>query len=172
MTTLVPVEGVPCPHDGEHPDGHLVALRPKIGLIGATVGVQRLRDAFPDMALIKAALVETFVRYGVAEIDGKPVNPEDIEALLADEDAGRIVADKADELYAESVTAPLVKAVSMFSAATSTEPSTSAPTDSSGTRQKRSRRSSTSTSPTAATETNGTSPAGDSSSSPKPAPVD
>lgn len=171
MPSFVPVEGVPCPHDGEHPDGHVVALRPKIGLVGATVAIQRLRDAFPDLALIKAALVETYVRYGVAEIDGEPATAQDIEALLADEGAGRIVADKADELYSESVTAPLVTAVSKFSEITSTTASTSAPTDSSPTPPKRSRRSSTSTSPTDATATTGESPAGGSSSSPSRAPA-
>lgn len=170
MTSTVPVEGVPCFHDGAHPDGHLVALRPKIGLVGATIASQRLRDAFPDLALIKGALVETYLRYGIAELDGQAITPDEIEALLADEDAGRIVAEKADDLYSESVTAPLVNAVSKFSAATSTETSTSAPTDSSPTPPRRSKRSSTSTSPTAATGRNGTLPAGDSSSSPKPDP--
>lgn len=170
MTDLVPVEDVPCPHGGEHPGGHFVALRPKIGLVGATIATQRLRDAFPDMALIKGALVETYLRYGVAQMDGNPITPQDIEALLADEEAGRIVADKADELYSESVTAPLVNAVSRFSEATSTAESTSAPTDSSESPRKRSKRSSTTTSPTAGTARNGTSPDGDSSSSPKPDP--
>lgn len=170
MSNLVPVEGVPCPHDAAHPDGHFVALRPKIGLVGATVATQRLRDAFPDLALIKAALVETYLRYGVAEMDGLPATPDDIEALLADEAAGRIVAEKADELYSESVTAPLVNAVSKLSEATSMADSISAPTDSSESPPKRSKRSSTSTSPTDATETTSSSPDGDSSSSPKPDP--
>jgi hypothetical protein len=172
MTDLVPVVDVPCPHGGEHPDGHLVALRPKIGLVGATVATERLREAFPDIALIKGALVETYVRYGVAEVDGEPVTLDDIEAILADEAAGRIVAEKADDLYSESVTAPLVNAVSKFSEAISTDASTSAPTDSSDTPPKRSKRSSTTTSPMVDTERNGTPLAGDSSSSPKPDPAD
>lgn len=154
----------PCFHAVMHPDGHVVTMKPKIGLVGATVAGQKVSAAYPDMALILGALVEVYVRYGVAEIDDKPASDSDIDALLADEDAGRLVAERGDQLYSESVTAPLRDAVSRFLAATQTDASTSAPTESSPKRRKRSKPSSTTTTPTEDTETTGDSPDGDSSS--------
>jgi hypothetical protein len=150
---LVAVEGVPCPHDGAHPDGHVVSLRPKIGLEGAIYARQRIVGEAKDWNRVLAALSEAFVRYGVAEIDGKPATSEDIDALLADERAGTPVAERGDALYAESVLAPFVTRVRALSRRSQTGGSISPQKAGSPKRRRRSRPSSTSTTPTDSTAT-------------------
>jgi hypothetical protein len=152
------VVDVPCPHDGEHPNGHVIAMKPKIGLEGAIYARERVVDVASNWGRVKAALSEAYVRYGPSEIDGKPITQTDIDALLADEAAGEPVAERGDELYSASVLAPFVKRMRELSQASQTEPSTSPPTDGSPKRPKRSKPSSISTTPTDSTETTSTEP--------------
>ena len=171
------------------PDGeprHLadtVELHPKLGFravdtIKLAIAVLYSEDPDAGLADILGVLREGYVLHGVASWtlanDDGPIpasRPAIREYLLGDPEAAATVADAADDLYAEAVTAPLFRAASMSSPPSQTEPSTSAPTGSSATPPTRLRLSSTSTTPTDDTETTTSSPAGDSSSSPSLASV-
>ena len=156
MTDLVPVR-VPCP-SGQHPDGDSVSLRPKIGLPGgyeARRKIGELRDGATHEEVI-GLLLDVYVRHGVAawtfhDDKGEPIEvTRDAirERILDNLDTALIVADKADELYSESVVVPLVAAASKSSQATPPATSTSPTTDSLASLPKRSKRSSTSTTQT------------------------
>lgn len=149
---LVLVPDVPCFHGGEHPGGHVVSLKAKLGLAGVIVARRRVFAAPPDEDEITAVLLESYVRHGVAKIDGKIVDADELEALLQAPESALPVADKASELYEAVVLGPLVTAVNESSPDSQTEPSTSATSDGSPKPPKRSKPSSTSTSPTDSTE--------------------
>ena len=146
---LVPVEGVACPCPGlPHPDGDTVFLLPKLGLFGGALAQRKIIEAINNKAdrdEIMAALTEAYVRYGVAawsfvDADGKPLelNPENIKSTLLDDfSRGSLVADKADDLYIESLLSPLRPAASKSSPPTPIGDSTPPKRRSSPKRQKR-----------------------------------
>ena len=112
-----------CP-DAPHTDGDIVYLDPVLSLEGGAAAeadiqmVQELPERRRTSALIGRWAV-TYVVYGAVgwnwtELDerGKSVpRPFDVEVLLADYSRSRLVAEKADELYSEVVTAPFVARV-------------------------------------------------------------
>lgn len=112
------------PHDGRdgHDDGDLVYLLPTLGLEGGAAAeldldaVQGLGEKRATNALL-ARWTVTFVRYGcvgwnwLRDVEGRlePV-PFDSEVLVNDYTLARAVAAKANELYSEAVTRPLLEA--------------------------------------------------------------
>ena len=135
----VSVPGIPCPcPNGEHAvQGDTVELRERLGLAAGIAIQATVRELIGQPnAVIVAALVEAYVRHGVAGwtfVDdiGRdvPVTPENIQAWVLDDfTLATPVAEAADKLYEDAVLGPLVRAAATSSPTTPTEPSTS-PTD-------------------------------------------
>lgn len=118
-----------CP-DTPH-EGDVVYLLPKLGLEGGTAAEfdllfsREIEDAARSTLVLLARWTVTFVRYGAVgwnrvRLDerGRPEpEPFDVEALIADYAAARLIAERANELYSEAVMRPL------FEAARASEPS-------------------------------------------------
>ena len=166
----VSVPGIPCPcPNTPHPDGDTVELREKLGLAAGVEIQATVRGLIgkPD-AVIVAALVEEYVKHGVAgwtfvDKDGAPVDvtPENVQSWVLDDfTLATPVAEAADKLYEDAVLGPLVRAAANSSRTTPTESSTS-PTDSgSDENPTQSSPSSTETTPTDDTETTSSLPDG------------
>jgi hypothetical protein len=161
-----------------------VDLRPRLGFrevdtIKQSLAVMYLGDPDAGFADIFAAIREGYILLGieswslVGEDGPLPVTKPNIrQHVLENHEAAGIIADAADELYAEAVMRPLLRAASTSSPPTPTEPSTSPPTGSSESPTPTpSSPSSTTTSPTDDTGTTTSPPAGDSNSSPSLASV-
>jgi len=116
---LVPVQLDHCPCEGTpHPDGDVVYLYPELS---APAGI-RARSFFAsamtgslEQVEVEERIAELWLSTGVASWtfvfdDGRPipVTPENIVRALPYGKGGRLVADKADDLYVASVTAPLL----------------------------------------------------------------
>lgn len=126
--------------DGEtrHPDGDTIELRERLGLREALTArnvflVLRSEDPDAGTAEILAALSESYLLLGirdwtVVDAKGKRVEPTKAairEYLFPHVEAAMVVADEADELYSESVVAPLVNRASNSSPPTPISDSTS-----------------------------------------------
>lgn len=141
-------------------DEDTVYLRPRLGL-AAGIAVQKLivdantADTPVSAAELTGVLAEAYLLHGVAAWSfPDPVNPVTIHArLLSDFEVGAPVAEKADELYMQSVLAPLLKKASNSLRATSSNGSTSARGNGAQRAKKPSKRSSTTTTPTGVIET-------------------
>jgi hypothetical protein len=170
-----------------HPDGDTVTLRPVIGFlqvdaIKMALGVMYVEDPDAGIADILAVLRERYVLAGVeswtlVNDDGPiPVTRPTIRThLLTNFAAASVVADAADDLYRDAVTAPLLNPALTSSQDGPTDSSTSAPTGSpddstSATPEEGTPRpsspSSITTIRTVGTATTSSSPDGDSRSSP------
>ena len=107
---LVLVRAISHP-DGTHPDGDTVSLLPSLSLDGGIVAIQDFAASGGDTAALTRRWLQTFVRYGA--VGWTLHDPEgevwdfDVERLLADFALAWTVADKADDLYGESVLRPL-----------------------------------------------------------------
>lgn len=177
---------IPCICEGTpHPEGDSVVLRDRLGFLAvqtARNAVLLARASEPDgisAAAVLAILTEQYVLLGVeswsvVDAKGKPLAVSTVALrtrLLEDDEAATIVADAADDLYAERVMLPLLQAASRSSAGTPTKRSTSPTTGSGPSTRKPSSPSSISTIPTVATTTTPRRRAGGSSSSPSSASV-
>ena len=97
-----------------HPDGDIVYLAPKASLrlgLAANAAIGQAKDVIQLQELLGIA----FVRYGVTgwnvvDEHGKPVdvNNETVEARLTWDAGGRVVADRAADLYTDAIISPLV----------------------------------------------------------------
>jgi hypothetical protein len=152
-----------------HPDGDTITFRERLDFLAALTVVDAFMVVWADddstAADVLAAMTQAYVFLGIeswtlADARGKPlpVTRANIrEHLLSNVDAGFIVADEADELYAGTIL-PLALRTSSSSPDMPTEASTSRPTPrpsstkaeagSSPRRQRRSKPSSTSISRT------------------------
>lgn len=103
-----------CP-DAPHPDGDVVYMRPTVSLV-LGLACERIianaravgADATTD-ALMVAFVTHGAVGWNREQADGKP-EPFSTDLLLEDFRISRAVAEKADDLYAEVIMAPLVEA--------------------------------------------------------------
>lgn len=161
MSELIPVRvrDCACPDTPHAEEGDVVYLLPKIGLEGGRaaeldlVAIQELPEDRRSGALM-ARWGATFVLYGAkgwnwveehtdpkGRTSIRPV-PFDVNVLLSDYRIGREVAEKANDLYAEAVMAPLVAAARppKPSPNGSTDGSTSPGRTSTGSPRKRSSR--------------------------------
>lgn len=120
LSGLVPVRvrACACP-DSPHPDGDIVYLLPSLSLEGgaaAEFDLMQTQDVLDEQRRTYALLARwtaTFVRYGAVAwnwLDDTGPVPFDAETLVADYRVSRLVAGKANELYSEAVTAPLLEA--------------------------------------------------------------
>lgn len=114
---LVPVPVGYCPCAGTpHPDGDIVYLHAELSAAGG-MAVQGFISE-PDPIRLQELLARVWLGHGVAawtflDDDGKPIplTPENVVRALPYAKGGRLVADKADALYAEAVLAPLLERV-------------------------------------------------------------
>ncbi len=172
---------ITCPCPGTpHPDGDTVTLRERLDFRGAlavrnNIGIARAEAGEDlDTADVLAVLSEGYLLHGITAWtlvgdDGKPVGVSRAairERILERTDLAYLLADAADDLYAEQVVLPLVARASMSSPPTPTGPSTSPKRPSSSTRRTPSSPSSIASIPTAGTATTSSPPDGGSSSSP------
>ena len=154
---LVPVQLGFCPCQGNpHPDGDIVSLWPELSMEGGLAAQGAIAASFDDDGLnqvtLQEQLAKVWIRHGVAEwtfLDdyGKdiPVTPENVTLALPYAKGGRLVADMADDLYAESVTAPLAEKLSEASKRGSTRSSRPATSPNRASRRMQRKPSSTAT---------------------------
>jgi hypothetical protein len=165
MTDPTPVSvAVACRCPGTPHDGDSVYLRPTISLIGALEAQELIYRADATFRKVSAAMVDGFLRHEIVawtftdeQGDELPVTEENIERLiLSDFTYASPIADRASELYADTVIRPLVDAAAAAQKSllrSQTNGSTSAKKGSSSKRRKQPKSSSMPTSPTDATAT-------------------
>lgn len=155
--SLVPVPLGYCPCEGSpHPDGDVVYLWPELSMPGGMAAQGAIAESYGEEGLdqlrLQEQLARVWIRHGVAEwtflddLGGDiPVTPDTVERALPYAKGGRLVADKADDLYAEAVTAPLVERLSVLSKRGPTRASQPATSQNGTSHPKRPKRSSTAT---------------------------
>jgi hypothetical protein len=89
-----------------------VFLAPKLSLAGGLAANGDIIQAAGDGSILAAAWKATFVKHGAVgwnllDEDGDPVD-FDVNVLLEDYSLSEALADKADDLYGESVMRPLL----------------------------------------------------------------
>lgn len=142
----VRVRGCECPGT-PHADGDFVYLAPKLSLVGGLAASADISTALGNGTMLAELWLVTFVKHGaigwnLVDEDGDPV-PFDVQALLDDYDLALPVAEKADELYGDTVARPFLSRLRAISRRGQTERSTS-PTPPSTTKpRKRSSRATT-----------------------------
>ena len=114
----VRVRDCECPNKPHNGEGDWVALAPTLSLEGGLAAEQDLRDANSILdenergASIQRRWIITFVKYGAKAWNFVDENgeerPFDIAELLNDYAIARPVADKASDLYADSVLRPFL----------------------------------------------------------------
>lgn len=131
MPDLIPVRvrDCACPDTPHADEGDLVYLLPRLPLDGGITAEQQLREFNGDASAMLRAWTDTFVRFGakgwnLLDADGDPV-PFDVDVIIADWAVARPVADKASDLYSESVMAPFRKPPQTRSPTGRTGPTTS-----------------------------------------------
>jgi hypothetical protein len=107
----VRVRGCECPGT-PHPDGDVVYLRPKLSLAGGLAASADISTALGSGTMLAELWLVTFVRHGafawnLVDEDGDPV-PFNVEVILEDYDLAVPVAEKADELYGDTVARPFL----------------------------------------------------------------
>lgn len=138
LSGLVPVRvrDCACP-DAPHEDGDVVYLLPQLSLEGgaaAEFDLMQTQDVADEQRRTFALLARwtaTFVRYGAVAwnfLDDKGPVPFDAETLVSDYALSRLVAGKANELYSEAVTAPLLEAAAAANPSPPKRPSRRGPT--------------------------------------------
>lgn len=139
MSVPVRFRGCECPGT-PHPDGDVVYLAPKLSLAGGLAASADISAALGSGTMLAQLWQVTFVRYGaidwnLVDEDGDPV-PFDVNVLLDDYDLAVPVAEKADELYGDTVARPFLSRLKEISRRGRTARSTS-PTATSTTKPRR-----------------------------------
>lgn len=146
MTTdlvAVPIGVCPCP-GAPHGDGDIVYLAPVLSMAGGMAARSAIIEGFTDEIAAQEAFAGIWLRHGVRDWtfldedgDRIPVSEQAALDLLPWAKGGRLVADKADELYATDALAPFQEAIKQLErsrrgptpkAATSPRPSGSSST--------------------------------------------
>lgn len=109
----VPVGYCPC-KDAPHPDGDIVYLYPELSMPGGMAAQGAISEGAGDPIRLQELLARVWIAHGVAgwtflDDEGKaiPATSENAIRALPYAKGGRAVAEKADDLYAEAVLAPL-----------------------------------------------------------------
>lgn len=131
----VPIGPCECPGT-PHPDGDLVYLAPALSMAGGMAAQGVIAEAAGDSVRLQELLAALWLKHGVVgwnllDDAGQPVEITDasLATALPYGKGGRQVAERADDLYAEDILAPLVEranALSKRGPTTSTRPATSA----------------------------------------------
>lgn len=107
----------PCDCPGTpHPDGDVVYLAPVLSMSGGMAAQGAIGSAGTDPIALQEALARVWIRHAVidwtfTDEDGEKValTPENIARALPYGKGGRLVAERADDLYAEDILAPLAE---------------------------------------------------------------
>lgn len=115
-----------------HADGDVVYLAPQLSMAGGMAAQAAIAEGITDPMVMQERLATIWTRYGIVgwnllDEDGRAVDIDagSIAACLPYGKGGRLVADKADDLYAEDILAPLVQRLASTSASGPTSGSTS-----------------------------------------------
>jgi hypothetical protein len=95
--------------------GDVAFLTPKLSYAGGLIASADISNALGRGDMLKELWTVTFVRYGcvawnLVDEDGDPV-PFDVEVLLDDYDLAVPVAEKADDLYGDTVSRPFLQRI-------------------------------------------------------------
>jgi len=103
-----------CPN-APHSDGDVVYLAPQLSMAGGMAAQSAISEGITDSLRLQELLAAIWVRHGVVDWnlvdedgDKLPLDPQTIAAALPYGKGGRLVAERADDLYAEDILAPLV----------------------------------------------------------------
>ena len=118
MTDFIPVPVGDCRCPGApHGDGDVVYLAPELSMAGGMAVRQAIISGLSDQVEAQAALARIWLReirdWTFVDEDGEPIPVSETAAqtLLPYGKGGRLVADKADDLYAQDVVDPLLAAI-------------------------------------------------------------
>lgn len=133
-----------CPN-APHSDGDVVYLAPQLSMAGGMAAQSAISEGITDSLRLQELLAAIWVRHGVVDWnlvdedgDKLPLDPQTIAAALPYGKGGRLVAERADELYAEDILAPLVQRLKNTSRRGPTGDSTSATPKPTSRQQRRS----------------------------------
>lgn len=113
---LVPVPVNYCPCAGKpHPDGDIVYLHPELSMSGGMAATAAISEG-ADSIRLQELLARVWIAHGVAawtflDDEGQPipVTPDNVILALPYAKGGRLVAEKADDIYAKAVVDPLLE---------------------------------------------------------------
>lgn len=130
-----------------HPDGDVVYLAPKLSLAGGLAASADISTALGNGTMLAELWLVTFVKHGAIgwnflDEDGDPV-PFDANVLLDDYELAMPIAEKADDLYGDTVARPFLTRLKAISQRGRTEASTSPPSTSTTKPRRRSSRGTT-----------------------------
>ena len=123
----------------------IVYLAPSLSMAGGMAANAAITEGMTDALRLQELLAQVWLRHGVVgwnlvDDDGTdlPLNATTVSAALPYGKGGRLVAERADDLYAEDILAPLVARLQTTSKRGLTNGSTSTPRRSTRKRQSRS----------------------------------
>jgi hypothetical protein len=126
----VRLDGCYCPNKPHEAD--IVYLRPSLSMAGGMAAQAAIQEGVSDQFLLQELLARVWIRHGVVgwnlvDEDGNnlPLNPDNVIEALPYGKGGRLVAERADDLYAEEILAPLVARFGTISRSGRTNGSTS-----------------------------------------------
>ena len=119
----IPVVIGPCECPGTpHDDGDVVFLAPVLSAAGGMAAQAAIDAGMSDEIRLQELLWRVFRDHGVTawnledENGPVPITPENLELALPYAKGGRLVADKADDLYSEDMLAPFLDRVKQLQA--------------------------------------------------------
>lgn len=118
-TTPIPVPVGDCRCPGEpHGDGDVVYLTPLLSMAGGMAGQMAISEASSSVMKMQAMLAEVYLTHGIVDWtftddEGQklPIDSETAARMLPYGKGGRLVADKADDLYAQDLLAPFTEQI-------------------------------------------------------------
>lgn len=118
----VVVELGPCECAGQPHETDIVYLAPSLSMSGGMAAQGAIAKSEGDPVRLQELLADIWVRYGVTGwnlLDDKgqpiPLTADNIARALPYGKGGRLVAERADDLYAEDILAPLVQRLETLS---------------------------------------------------------
>lgn len=118
----VPIGDCRCP-ESPHGEGDVVFLAPFLSMAGGMAAQGAIEDAGTDSIVLAELLARIWVKHGIVgwnlvDADGEPVpiSTSSINDFLPYGKGGRLVAEKADDIYAQDVLAPFVERVARLKA--------------------------------------------------------
>jgi hypothetical protein len=144
----VRLDGCYCP--GTPHDADVVYLRPTLTMAGGMAATAAVLEGLSDQMRLQELLAQVWIRHALIawnlvdeDGDDLPLNPDNAIEALPYGKGGRLIAEKADDLYNKEIVDPLVARLGSSSRSGRTNGSTSTPKPS--TRKRRSRSSTATT---------------------------
>jgi hypothetical protein len=126
----VRLDGCYCP--GKPHEADIVYLAPALSMAGGMAAQSAISDGFADAIKLQELLATVWLRFGIVgwnlvDEHGVDLPLSAASAALPYGKGGRLVAEKADDLYAQDILAPLVARLQTTSKRGRTNGSTSTP---------------------------------------------